>query len=184
MATVTTRNYRPLLALLGIAFLPMALAMFSYFAGIGVPAGRINTGELITTHTSLESWQLNDTHGNRWQGQGRWQLLLVVEHCEDNCQVWQHTLGQLKKALGRDRLRVEQQLVLPLAAPDDETAQASGNDRSVLVSTQASRENQGVWLADPLGNLVLRYRLDQPAQDLFKDLLKDLKRLLKVSNVG
>jgi hypothetical protein len=181
MTAVKKRNSWPLIALLGMAFLPMVLAMFSYFAGIGVPAGRINAGELITPQSSLESWQLNNANGSRWQGKGHWQLLLVVENCEDSCEVWQHTLGQLKKALGRDRLRVEQQLVMPLAALDYE---ANGNDKSVLLSTQASLENQGVWLADPMGNLVLRYNLDQPAQALFKDLLKDLKRLLKVSNVG
>lgn len=180
MVTVRTRNYWPLLALLGMAILPLAVAMLSYFGGIGVPAGRVNTGELIATRTSVESWQLNDLNGEHWQGQGSWQLLLVVERCEADCQAWQHTLGQLKKALGRDRQRVEQQLVLPLAVLGDETAQLRINARDLLVSAVATPENRGVWLADPLGNLVLRYRLDQPAEDL----LKDLKRLLKVSNVG
>tara|TARA_R110002094_G_scaffold57798_9_gene68953 strand:+ start:349 stop:891 length:543 start_codon:yes stop_codon:yes gene_type:complete len=180
MDAVRTRNYWPLLALLGMAVLPLMLAMLSYFAEVAIPKGRVNTGELIVAPASVESWQLNDANGNHWQGQGRWQLLLVVEQCQDNCQAWRHTLGQLKKALGRDRKRVEQQLVLPLIASGDEAADLMMTDSDALVSAVASIENQGIWLADPLGNLVLRYRLDQPAEDL----LKDLKRLLKVSNVG
>jgi len=42
------------------------------------------------------------------------------------------------------------------------------------------RIGEGVWVVDPNGNLVLRYNLAQPPEDL----LKDLRRLLKVSRIG
>ncbi|MEH6823446.1 MAG: hypothetical protein V7629_05995 [Motiliproteus sp.] len=174
------RNYWPLLALLALATLPLALAMLSYFGGIGVPVGRVNQGQLVLTPTAVASWQLRVSDGEPWQGQGRWQLLLVVERCEDGCLAWQYTLGQLHKALGRDRQRVERQLVLPRAAAEGVTANGVIANKAVFVSAGVAASNQGIWLVDPLGNLVLRYRLDQPPQALFKDL----KRLLKVSNVG
>ncbi|MEH6472723.1 MAG: hypothetical protein V7752_15875 [Halopseudomonas sp.] len=171
MTQQSRRNYWPLLALLAMAILPLAAAMLSYFGKVALPSGTVNSGELIVSQQSLEHWQLTDTRGEPWRGQGRWQLLLVVEKCQQDCQAWQHTLGQLHKALGRDRQRVEQQLVLPALVE---------NQTNSLLSSIAQPSNRGVWLADPMGNLVLRYRLDQPPQDLFKDL----KRLLKVSNVG
>lgn len=180
MVVTVRRNYGPLLALLGLAILPLAMALLSYFGGIGVPVGRVNHGELVLTPTSVASWQLSASDGEPWQGQGRWQLLLVVERCESSCLAWQYTLGQLQKALGRDRQRVERQLVLPRAVADYAAANGEIANKAVFIGARVAASNQGIWLADPLGNLVLRYRLDQPPQALFKDL----KRLLKVSNLG
>jgi hypothetical protein len=37
-----------------------------------------------------------------------------------------------------------------------------------------------LWIVDPLGNLVLRY----PAEADGKNILIDLKQLLKISNIG
>ena len=38
----------------------------------------------------------------------------------------------------------------------------------------------GIWIVDPLGNLVMRYSLEAE----LKGLLADLKKLLKVSRIG
>ena len=38
----------------------------------------------------------------------------------------------------------------------------------------------GIYIIDPLGNLVFFYPVDAPPEDV----LKDLKRLLKVSQIG
>ena len=38
----------------------------------------------------------------------------------------------------------------------------------------------GIYIVDPLGNLVFHY----PLQDMGKPVLQDLKRLLKVSQIG
>lgn len=179
MDIAVRRNYWPLLALIALATLPMAVAMLSYFGGIGVPKGRVNMGELVETPTSIASWQLSASDGKPWQGRGGWQLLLLVEHCEDSCQAWQQRLERLQQALGRDRHRVALQLVLPRREEDDFAADKAPAD-AVLISTTEGGLNQGIWLADPLGNLVLRYRLDQPPEAL----LKDLKRLLRASNLG
>jgi hypothetical protein len=164
-----TRSYWPLGLMLLVSLVPLLLATASYFSGVGVPQGRTNRGELVLDRPPLASPQLVDGQGQRWSGNGRWQLLLRVDQCLQPCLKWRHQLGQLIKALGKDSGRVEQQLVVSERASDRQ-----------LTSSQLSRLEPGIWLADPLGNLVLRYEFDQPPQAL----LKDLKRLLRVSKVG
>jgi hypothetical protein len=166
-------GYAALWMLMVVAIVPLAAALLSYFGGLAVPQGRINKGALVLQQPPLSQWQLTDADGDVWQGQGQWQLLLVVPQCLQQCQRWQYLLGQIKTSLGRDRDRVQSQLVLPDQALASQRAQHLTSPRAKLIEP-------GVWLADPLGNLVLHYRLDQPPQDV----VKDLKRLLKVSKVG
>ena len=165
-----------------VAILPLAAALLSYFGGLALPQGKVNKGALVLQQPPLPQWNLTTVNGAAWQGQGRWQLLLVVSQCQQPCQHWQHLLEQIKTSLGRDRHRVQPQLVLPNLAAITGTVEIldKRQDRAVLISPQATIVPPGIWLADPLGNLVLHYRLDQPPQDL----VKDLKRLLKVSKVG
>lgn len=86
---------------------------------------------------------------------GRWQLVLISPgHCDTACAEWQQRLPNLHAALGKERER--------------------------LVLRQLSADQQRLALADPLGNLVLYYELTQSPQAI----LKDLKRLLKLSKVG
>ncbi|RDE24522.1 hypothetical protein DV711_02740 [Motiliproteus coralliicola] len=163
----------------------MLFAMVSYFGAIAVPEQRVNQGMLVDPQQPPFELRLRD--GQVFEAQGRWQLLLFVTACDGACRQWQHQLTQLHTLLGRDRDRVGYQLVMPSAAAQlsaSDTAPASEINTEhtaiPLFSPQATPEIQGLWLVDPLGNRVLRYRLDQPA----KAVLKDLKRLLKVSRIG
>lgn len=179
------RSLLPLVLLLIISVVPLAGAMLSYFGDMAVPEGKVNHGRLVLDQQPLQQWQLLTGSGEQWQGQGRWQLLLLVPECQQQCQQWQHLLGQIKTSLGRDRDRVQPQLVLqrlPLAVSESssEKMEATLGTQPVLTSDFARDLDSGIWLADPLGNMVLHYRLDQSP----KELVKDLKRLLKVSKVG
>ena len=101
-------------------------------------------------------------------------------------------MRQARAALGRDLVRVQ---YLYLALDDlsgsaGEKMQAEhpkmllgrvaeqDRDQQILAFEE---EPQGfVYLLDPLGNLVLRY----DDQSTTKGIVKDLKRLLKVSKIG
>lgn len=86
---------------------------------------------------------------------GRWQLVLFrAAECDGLCDQWQKRLPNLHAALGKERERL---VVRSLTAGD-----------------------QRIAVADPLGNLVLYYELKQSPQAI----LKDLKRLMKLSKVG
>lgn len=86
---------------------------------------------------------------------GRWQLVLFhTQECRGLCDQWQKRLPNLHAALGKERER--------------------------LVVRRLQRGDQRIAVADPLGNLVLYYELKQSPQAI----LKDLKRLMKLSKVG
>ncbi|WP_210396984.1 hypothetical protein [Motiliproteus sediminis] len=173
---VRAHSYRTLWLLLLVALLPLVAAMVMYFGRIALPEGRVNHGQLVPDPTLLSADMLQTAAGKPWQGRGKWQLLQVADHCDQACNRWRHNLLQLHKALGRERGRVEPQWVGVAAPPD------AADDQAPLVLTQPASEllKPGIWLADPLGNLVLYYRFDQSP----KGVLLDLKRLLKVSKVG
>lgn len=89
--------------------------------------------------------------------EGSWQLILVVDQqCEDVCTQWREKLPGLHASLGKDR------------------------DRLFWQQVDVSQQQSGLLLADPRGFMVTRYSLSLPPQAV----LKDLKRLLKISKVG
>ncbi|WP_372737345.1 hypothetical protein [Neptunomonas sp.] len=147
---------------------PMLLAVFLYFSGYS-PASSSQRGELLPPGSTLSDWGLIDPSGKKRDANGQWQLLLTSKApCIERCAYWQKQLPQINQALGKDRDRV----IWALVANNPQDDQPG--------SDQLSHLENSIWLADPNGNLVLQYSLDQTP----KDLLKDLKRLLKVSRIG
>lgn len=158
------KNTNPTLWLVwAVALLPLLLAIAMYYGGLWIPQHKVNAGELLPPGKTLSMAAFKDNRGGVYQASGRWQLLLSVPRvCDELCQNWQSHLRQILILLGRER--VETHLVIR-----EETEEA-----------RQTPEERKIWLADPLGNLILRYRQNQTPQDL----LKDLKRLLKISKIG
>jgi hypothetical protein len=73
---------------------------------------------------------------------------------------------------GLDKLRAEH--------PDLLIAMASGDAWRDLVAQFAKAPDSAFYLVDPLGNLMMHY----PAQVPPKGVLKDLRKLLKASQIG
>lgn len=189
-------NQRALYAVWGVACLPVIAAMLMYFGKIAVPEGRANHGELLAPGTSLQQLGLQTDLPHQFT-EPRWLLLITApEHCDARCQDWLHQLRQIKTALGRDTDRVEYRLVQPRdmaqssSRSDTSTSNIALDDLENLNRANAETVNRlssshgdyqaAIWVADPLGNLVLRYDLNEPP----RSLLDDLKRLLKVSKIG
>ncbi len=142
-----------------VALLPLLAAVLSYSLGINPSQGRTNRGQLQQPVQPLAQWG-----GDRERYVGHWTLLLSLasscgtDCCDPECEREQTKLHAVHDALGRDagRVRVahENRGQLPL--------------------------DPGVWVVDPVGNLLLYYSFEQPGEDL----LHDLRRLLKVSKLG
>ncbi len=142
-----------------VAFFPMLLAMVSYFGGVGQPQARVNNGQLVAAGMTLETLQLKSEQGIPYQADGTWRLLLLVgPGCTTACAVWRTQLPNLHAALGKDRNRVQYH----------------------EIRTDRERLANQLVLADPLGNMVMSYQLEQSAEAV----LDDLTRLLKVSKLG
>lgn len=127
---------------------------------------------------------------------GRWLLVYVGDSdasCGEACQQALYAMRQIRLATGRERSRVERLWVVPRVAGDVGSVPAVPADYTgtyqVLWDPAALQSwptapgqtsPSGLWIIDPLGNLILRY---PPSPDPAK-IKKDLLKLLKASRIG
>jgi hypothetical protein len=171
-----------LLILLGVIG-PMILATGMYKLQFWVPEGRSYHGELIG------NGQTRADLGVQAQEE-RWQLLVTApKECSVDCQQLVYLARQIQIGLGRDAGRASHALAAaqPLAADYDAKLtreypqlQRYPMDLTTFSKTAGDKAVPQLWIIDPHGNLVLRY--DPTVKG--KDLLNDLRHLLKLSNIG
>ena len=162
---------------------PMALATFMYKLQFWVPDSRSYHGELIG------NGQTRTDIGVQADEQ-RWQLLVTAPTaCAADCQQLVYLARQLQISLGRDASRASHALASaqPLSADYDAKLKAEYPqlqryplDLSTFTKAAAAPGEAQLWIVDPHGNLVLRYDAGVNG----KDLLNDLRHLLKLSNIG
>ena len=171
-----------LLIVLGVVG-PMILATGMYKFQFWVPEGRSYHGELIG------NGQTRADLGVQAQ-EDRWQLLVTApKACSVDCQQLVYLARQIQIGLGRDAGRASHALAVtqPLNS-DYETKlqreypqlQRYSLDSQIYTKGAQSNDSPHLWIIDPHGNLVLRY--DPSVKG--KDLLNDLRHLLKLSNIG
>ena len=171
-----------LLILLGVIG-PMILATGMYKLQFWVPEGRSYHGELIG------NGQTRADLGVQAQ-EDRWQILVTApKDCSVDCQQLVYLARQIQIGLGRDAGRASHALAMaqPLSSEYDakltrEYPQLQRYPLSLtdFQKTAGDKAVPQLWIIDPHGNLVLRY--DPTVKG--KDLLNDLRHLLKLSNIG
>ncbi|WLH18551.1 hypothetical protein [Pseudomonas simiae] len=162
---------------------PMALATFMYKLQFWVPQSRSYHGEMIG------NGQTRADIGVQADEQ-RWQLLVTAPTaCAADCQQLVYLARQLQISLGRDASRASHALASaqPVSAEYEAKLkveypqlQRYSLDLSTFTKDAAAPGDAQLWIVDPHGNLVLRY----DAKVKGKDLLNDLRLLLKLSNIG
>lgn len=180
-----------LLALLFAA--PPLLALLFYFVPALQPEARTNYGELVQPVIPLPELAWRDAAGEavaRERLLGRWTLLYpATTDCDLRCEQDLYNLRQLRLLLNEKRSRVQR--VLAVVEPSDMGALAERLTPShadlqiVAVPTEDtalfhSGPPGTVWVIDPLGNVMMRY---PPEPDL-RRMLRDIKRLLRLSQIG
>ena len=173
-----------------VCLVPFLAAYVLYY--FWTPASRMNYGDLLPVHA------LPGILGTRPGGaaltaadlRGRWVLVHAdTGACGDACQRKLYKLRQVRLAQGKNFERVERVwLLLDDAPPSGADPQlfdgvfvVRPKDRAALaVFPAASDVRDHIYLVDPLGNVMLRYPKDaDPTR-----MVKDLQRLLKVSQIG
>ncbi len=173
-----------LVLLLLLAIGPMILATFMYQWRFWVPDSRSYHGTLIGNGS-----QLTDI-GVQGAAQERWQLLVTAAgDCAEDCRELVYLARQIHIGLNRDASRAAHGLAVarPLAEDYDQRLQReypqlgrySLDDLAYGKSVPVSGGAQ-LWIVDPHGNLVLRY----DSKTSGKDILNDLRLLLKLSQIG
>lgn len=171
-----------LLILLGVIG-PMILATGMYKLQFWVPEGRSYHGELIG------NGQTRADLGVQAQ-EDRWQLLVTApKECSVDCQKLVYLARQVQIGLGRDAGRASHALAAAQPLNSDYDAKLTSEypqlqrypmDLTTFSKTTGDQTVPQLWIIDPHGNLVLRY--DPTVKG--KDLLNDLRHLLKLSNIG
>lgn len=170
------RGRLKLLAMAGVFSLPVLLGWIAYLFD-WVPAATGNYGELIAPRPLA---------GAAMQPlRGQWVMLMFdVPACDAYCERKLYFMRQVRRAQGKEQLRVERAWVLTgSGAPRAELLAAIEGTR-VLPPQGAGFLAQfpfgdspadHVYLVDPHGNLMMRYPRDpDPAR-----MIRDLQRILK-----
>ena len=181
---VTRRRGRlQLVLILLLTVGPMVLATGMYKLKFWLPESRSYHGELLGNGQSRAALGVT-------ADETRWQLLVTApQGCAADCQQLVYLARQLQIGLGRDASRATHGLAV--AQPIDaaytaklqlEYPQLQRYTLDLPTYTQGAEGNGAaqLWIIDPHGNLVLRY---DPGV-IGKDVLNDLRLLLKLSNIG
>jgi len=171
-----------LLIVLGVIG-PMILATGMYKLQFWVPEGRSYHGELIGNGQSRADLGVQ-------ADEQRWQLLVTApRECAVDCQQLVYLARQVQIGLGRDAGRASHAIATAQPLGTDYDAKLTREypqlqryplDVSTFNKTTGDKAVPQLWIIDPHGNLVLRY--DPSVKG--KDLLNDLRHLLKLSNIG
>ena len=188
--TNPTPHRRKLLLLAALMGAPIVLSYLFYIWG--APSASVNYGELIEARP-LPEIALRKTDGTPFrisQLRGKWVLLLVDSGaCDEACRKKLYYLRQVRLTQGVEMERIERVWLIddgkmPQVGVAEEykgTWLIDAKDNELLKAFPATASSHDhIYLIDPLGNLMMRFPKDaDPAR-----MVKDLKRLLKVSRIG
>ena len=170
--------------LVAVFFAPLALAFLLYYGSGGWrPAGSTNRGELISPARPLPN-------ASAWHG--KWTLVYVGDgRCDGRCRAALILTRQTRLALNADMTRVRRiflatgnccdRTYLEAEHPDLGVEQVDNDAGAALLAAFPDAGSGSIYIVDPLGNLMMRHA---PSAGLSKDLLEDLRKLLKLSHIG
>ncbi len=151
--------------------------------------GTTNNGEFVQPPIAVADLKLLDhsdtphVHGDTW-----WVWLVQQGDCTATCQDTLTKMRNMHVLLNKDAERLRRAVInanLVANGQDSgdyeiEKLRADFPKLFQLRQMAPAPVSPGIYIVDPLGNLVFRYAAD----GMGKPVLQDLKRLLKVSQIG
>lgn len=180
------KTHIQLLLLVVISLFPVIIGGLLYHYHSSIRFHTLNYGTLVRPPIPSEGLLTSDVSQRRWQI-----VYMPTGCCDERCDQLMYTLHQLRKVLGKESKRVDLKLVV------NETCRLTeihDFQRFIFTTTQYTHlknsfDQQGeinfvltdkIYLIDPAGNLFMYYPSDVNPMDI----LKDLKRVLEVSQIG
>lgn len=192
------RGRRQLIGIIALFLLPPIAAWiaWNYLGEHGV-AGTTNNGTLISPARPLQLQQALVADGKSIDPDefaGRWFYVVYGNNgCDQQCLQQLYVTRQARIAINKDIQRVRRLLVLDAVPDAPLAAKLASEHQDLLVAARASEQLRAsfrgenfdtrggqFFLVDPLGNLMMFY----PADAEPRGVLRDLQKLLKVSQVG
>lgn len=188
-----------LLLLAALFFVPLFAAFMLYFVVPDLrPSGTTNYGVLLPKVVPVSAMSFTDVDGKAQDEESfkhHWSVVyLAGTSCDDACLARVIMIRQVRLLLADDRPRLKRIYI----TPDDASLRAAktrfGNEQPDLVylaDTGAAGRRaadffkptapNALYLIDPLGNWLMVYPAEK---NDYKLILKDIKRLLKLSMIG
>ena len=167
-----------------VASLTAAYALF-YWTQTGAGWSTTNNGEFVVPTVTVQDLGWRDAEGVALDPE-QWWLWHVDAGCDSDCAKVARDLRAIHTLLNKDARRVQigwTDLTLTNPKISDEATVDSGQLGKPILIDYVGFEvgvDIGIYIVDPIGNLVLYYAQGtDPAL-----ILEDLKRLLKVSQIG
>lgn len=153
-----------------------------------LPFGQVNRGVLVEPAVAAELGNIQPMDGGPrgpTSEEAVWTLVHVgPAPCDAFCRQSLVSIRQARLALGKDARRVDRWWLVTGPLGPGTVASVRALDPGVRVGLVDSgsplRTHAPIQLVDPAGYLILRYE----DADAATDLLKDMKRLLKISTQG
>lgn len=158
--------------------------LFNYFQTSSLP--KMNKGQLIPPLHSLTDFAFTEVDSDLWRG--KWGVFFIPpSECEAFCLKQIDSLNHIQQLLVKDASRVTFMLArsgdTPFNHKTHHFLQVQVNKKpalSEIIRDPHSSQFGEIYIFDPLENLVLYY----PGNASVKDILQDVKRLLRVSQIG
>mgnify|MGYP001253560017 FL=1 len=181
-----------------IVFIFTVPFVISYYLSKDYHAGRelqtSNYGSFINPIVELSQSTFDDYSGenlNVNQHLTKWSLIYrMPKNCSQMCFDEIYLIRQVNIALGKDMNRLERVIVLNQTIPSSEIDDlvikypkaivVKNNSSTFINEINKITDRYVLLLTDPLGNVILGY--DEGFEG--KKLLKDIKKLLKLSKIG
>lgn len=184
-----------LLSIIALFVLPLVLAWG--LVGRWQPERTSNHGELLEPARTVPPLQVRQMNGRELDKnylQGYWTLAYIANTCDPQCKSSLYYMRQVRQALGKNRERA--QTLFMMSRPPDAmirewlrtehaTTTVGVADKRTLeffsrVFPDEPQVGDWIYLIDPLGNLFMRYGMEDDS----KGMLDDLEHLLKYSKIG
>ena len=182
---IQQKNRRSFLLMLAVFALPIVLAKFA-LEGEWLATGVTNNGALLSQELTIAQLGLDKAAYDK-----QWLIIYnIPQQCDIGCQKTLTTVHNTYVALGKEMPRVT-----PLALYQNELANEHLQQLSksqwqlTTMPSQAERylDSQKLFISGPLGNGFLSHQIPNNAEQLpqfGKQILADMKKLLKYSKVG
>lgn len=185
LAAKNNNSKRKLLVVVGVFLLPVIIAKlaltFQWFN-----YGVTNHGELIDNAMTTEALGIkNQTYPEQW-------LLIyhLPQSCSAKCQQAMSTINSTFKLLGKEIPRVTPIYIVAkesAAVHRDMLTHPKWHRHIASDSIKATDAQSTIYIADPLGNLVMKHAFTGNSDEITqvgKAILADMKKLLKYSKIG
>lgn len=182
------RSYPKLFSLMGLLLIflvPYALAWIVYKHPFWLEQPN-NLGTLLKPSVEFEQLKLLDKNGKPISThalQHKWIMLYVQpKQCGQLCKNKLHQMDQIRLGTGKHAYRINRWLVSFI---DDQTTtpehiSRAYTDQQALDMLHQSTKTAKLYIVDPHGHIILRYKENFNPEYV----LKDFDKLLKVSQIG